>query len=343
MLEKMPAVNKVNKYYREMEKLGSLDYMTAFKKITDMYFYIINMSKDSDDSLFTSYIDGQLYEIEQALPLKYIVDFKTKFSEMDDSEFEHDYQEKIIKKATYEEDVLDFIVSTARNRLFLSTKDINDPNKYDSIILDNRCIEAATYVADICDVLKIKNKIYRIDPGFSQDLQLYYGNGYHFFNYITFEDKDYIIDCSYSQFFKMNQNNPLALNIDMDGCLPGIYMIQTASRLQTAKNILEYGWIKATDKSIKDYFDGFAMSYRNGLYYKDMNPVEYRTNYTAEDYMSFLKTTDNQSKREDVSYLGIPGELPLKYDIDFTDNTRFFEREEDNKKALRIIKKYKKV
>ena len=69
-------------------------------------------------------------------------------------------------------------------------------------------------------------------------------------------------------------------------------------RLELSNTLLSRGWIRLTDENIKNYFDGFALSFRNGIYYDKSRDYSYTTNYSASDYVSFLKGIDNQVKHE---------------------------------------------
>lgn len=89
------------------------------------------------------------------------------------------------------------------------------------------------------------------------------------------------------------------------------------SRKLTAKTLLEKGWIELTDVNCKNYFDGFALSYRNALYYEQLGKVDYTTNYTSDDYiMKFVFGCDSQILREGKENLGIQKRM-LKRDLSF--------------------------
>ena len=88
------------------------------------------------------------------------------------------------------------------------------------------------------------------------------------------------------------------------GCSPGIYMLYDNQHAKTALTILKRGWIEATDTNLKNYLDGFAISYRNGLYYDENNTLQYDTKYTAQEYREMLFGDKSQLDYEDEAWLG---------------------------------------
>ena len=81
-------------------------------------------------------------------------------------------------------------------------------------------------------------------------------------------------------------------------------MLMDKDRLKLSKDILEQGYVLLDDKNLKNYLDGFTISYRNGLYYEIMDDFSYTTKYTAEDYRIFLRHEDNQVNHECHQVLG---------------------------------------
>ena len=57
--------------------------------------------------------------------------------------------------------------------------------------------------------------------------------------------------------------------------------------------------------NIKDYYDGFALSYRNALYYENLGYIDFSTPYTADDYKKFMDGNDSQLNHEGYDNLGI--------------------------------------
>ena len=141
---------------------------------------------------------------------------------------------------------------------------------------------------------------------------IYNGSGYHYVVFAKVNNKKYLIDTTYAQFFTAKWNTLDRLGLcNVQNCLPGRYMIMNKERLLVAKKILRDGWIELTSDTFKHYLDGFTLSYRNGLYYERNNDFSYETPYTAKDYLSFLEGKDNQVKREGRELLGFQYE-PLR-------------------------------
>ncbi len=141
---------------------------------------------------------------------------------------------------------------------------------------------------------------------------------YHYIVLIERDNKTYIVDCTYSQFFSRYGNEIERLgNYCYIGCFPGIYMIKDKERERVARTILKRGWIELTEENGKHYFDGFALSYRNGLFYENLGVADYSTPYTIEDYHNFLFGDDSQLKREGRKYLGYQMEQLKKSDFKF--------------------------
>jgi hypothetical protein len=147
---------------------------------------------------------------------------------------------------------------------------------------------------------------------------LYNGAGYHYFNIVTISDKKYLVDCTYKQFFKTDKASLERLGIPLF-CppYPGTFMLLDEKRKEVAKTILKQGWIEATDENLKCYFDGFTISFRNGLYYENLGKISYDTDYTVEDYIRFIKGSDSQLKHENEECLGFQRKPLEDYTLKF--------------------------
>lgn len=83
----------------------------------------------------------------------------------------------------------------------------------------------------------------------------------HSISIVTIEDKKYIVDCAYRQFFpsqneKQEQNSE---RIDLSEiCL------KDERRKEVAEQVLKYGWIEATPENIKKYMDMFIENLTRG-------------------------------------------------------------------------------
>lgn len=246
----------------------------------------------------------KIISYEQIFPSEYIIDLTPKFDMNNNS--------KITNKSE-PIDILNYLVNETRKLLVLEQSWDTEKNiDIKDLILINKCKDASDIVKDLCDALNIESYVLMINPGYNKLDSLYNGDGFHYCVIVKLEDKYYLIDCTYSQFFLTKYNFLERLGIvGLSGCDLGIFMTMTESRNKVATKILEDGWIELTETTIKDYFDGFTISYRNGLYYEDTLDFSYTTEYTVDDYKRFILRSDWQTRHEKRRCLGYQRE-PLK-------------------------------
>lgn len=204
------------------------------------------------------------------------------------------------------DEFLNYIVYQVRKKIlaeFMRARGYYEDLK--SIGLTNTCEILSTWVLEECQKLGIKCKKVRIDPGFNRRKLLYDGMGFHYFNLATINGKTYLLDLSYKQFFKQKNNLIERLGVaGLVGCAPGVYMMVDEARSKLASDLIENGWIEFNSDNIKNYFDGFALSVRNGIYYELLGKIDYSTNYTSVDYLNFLSGKDDMFKHEPREGLG---------------------------------------
>ena len=206
---------------------------------------------------------------------------------------------------------------------------IQDWSKYATI--DFKRIRMNRYHTSICQMVKetlnelgIDSKIHYIYLGFDKDSGLKGRLLAHPFNLVKLRDTYFILDLSYQDFFLLKDNMINSLGIKgYPNPLPGIYMLQSKSRMSTAGDLLNCGYIELNEKNYKNYFDGFALSFRNGLYY-DNREISYTTDYSSTDYKMFLSRRDSQVKREGIMVLGTQ-KNSLDHDMDFSDGTNLYQ------------------
>ena len=173
-------------------------------------------------------------------------------------------------------------------------------------LLGARCDEVTFITEKICNRKGIEHKRIRINPGFLPSGN--YNGFYHYFSLVNLgQDRKYIIDITYKQFFTFRRAILERTGIlKNSGCYPGIFMLMNKSRQNTANVLLSNCWIKTSPQTLKNYFDGFMLYSRNGLYYDRMRKVEYVSEYTDEDYIRFLKQEDSVlnhgEKREEIGF-----------------------------------------
>lgn len=176
---------------------------------------------------------------------------------------------------------------------------------YDNLDVVNLCKPTTFLFKQYCDDNNIKCERVKIPAGFDEKANLYDGAGFHYFNIVTIENEKYIYDSTYKQFFKLKYNFLQRLGIvNFPLVHPGIYMIINDERRKAAEELLKKGFIIYNEKNLKNYLDGFALSYRNGLYYEQIGNTNYETDYTFDDYERFLFTDDSQVKHESLEVLG---------------------------------------
>lgn len=221
----------------------------------------------------------------------------------------------VSNKSYPEDDILNFIVFKLYEYILRAFE-----YRYQSINevdMANNCIACCYKVLEICASLKIPCEKVEIYPGYNDKARLFGLCGYHYFNIVTINNKKYLIDGSYKQFFKKSHSSLEEIGVPLTCApLPGIFMQQTKTRQQVAKKLLKDGWIELTEDTLKSYCDGFTLSFRNGLYY-ETHPKDFTTSYTAEDYLNFLSEKDNQTNHEQLEHLG-PLRKVLKQPLNFS-------------------------
>lgn len=303
----MANINKTYEEYikyftnmREMQKKQILDDNWVLKFI-NMY----NLSKQLINEDNYNEIKKYIELCECKVPYRYLLDLNVSFKE----DLTYSYLFKSIDDFSNIIELLNFIVLAARNIIFTENKYLSKvPYKksFESLDLSGMCYQCSSAVKLICDNLKIKNEIIRIDPGFNDKLKLMDGYGYHYFNILTINNKKYLLDLSYIQFFDINGCLLEKMGIyQRYGSYPGIYMMMNDDRKKLSKTLITNGWIELNENNMKHYFDGFALSNRNALYYENLGYIDFSTNYTANDYESFIYGDDNQANREGIDNLGI--------------------------------------
>ena len=168
------------------------------------------------------------------------------------------------------------------------------------------CSKASDIVDEVSLLMGAKSKSVIIYPGFKKDSDIPSELNFHYFNIVVINGKKYIVDCSYRQFFLLASNCLDRLGImHFTGISAGKAMLMDEKRKEVAMKILSDGYIEATEENIKAYLDGFAISFRNALFYEETNDFSYTTPYTALDYIHFLEGSDSQLDHESKKTLGL--------------------------------------
>ena len=287
-----------NKPYQRYERLDQI--LTEIKILAPTYFDGICMSDEYKDKVRD--IDNTIIRF----PVEYICDTSPQFRDVRNV---NNNITKSKRRDTFKiEDYLDYVVYYARKKLIGNRNLRKNFNTFDLI---NTCYEVSSFVKEGAERCDLECHIIRIDPGFDSDARLLNGMGYHYFNIIKYQDKYYLVDVSYSQFFTKRLTNFSRMGVPfIIPPMTGSYMVLDNYRNKVATIINKFGWIELTDEVIKAYFDGFALSYRNALYYEGKRLL-YKTKYTAKDYKNFLIGEDSQVHYEGTRVLGYQRE-PIK-------------------------------
>ena len=185
-----------------------------------------------------------------------------------------------------DEEKLMLIVQRERRRLSqLLDKDgmiydINNDN------LRGDCVNSANRICEDCFQKGIK----ATDLWTKNTLKVSKGLGHHF-SLVEIEGKQYIVDCTYRQFFSKTNNEPKDDTSFRD---PGMYMVADEKRRKVAEQILKNGWIEATPETLKCYLDGFIMADRKSF---DETGISY------EEYMEMLQTKVKNITTQDLAKL----------------------------------------
>lgn len=218
-----------------------------------------------------------------------------------------------------EEALINYLIYYERTRMHKALTKGNMNLPFNTIDLTNECMSAAVDFHNLCRSYGLKSYYFRIAPGYSDDIKLYGGNGYHYFNIVIINGHRYLVDLTYRQFFKTENNLRDRLGVmGLNGCHPGFYMMMNQSRQNTARGILRDGWVPGTAENLKNYLDGFTLSFRNGLYYEGKDPrYRYLVSYSLDDYARFLLFQDSMFRHEDIRMLGEQQEPLLNKKINF--------------------------
>ncbi len=300
----MATQTEINKIRRDMDKLNEELMFTSkpdkvIERLNEMYTFLkaispILHSEEGGISKFYYVLRAELASLEDfKLPFESIITMpKIDITYPDGKPDTKDH-----------EAILNYIVSVTRNAIYRKLT-VGNRSKIplEETDLANECYDCAWYSHDVAKDLGLEAKVLTIQPGFNP---MSYGQGMaHCCTVIEIDSIPYLVDCTYSQFFwtKRCLSGRLGL-MEYPGPAPGAFMVIDPERKKIAETILKQGWIENTPSVYKAYMDGFALCYRNGLYYEDTKDFTFRTSYTKENYDSFFSYDDDQFNHEKGSHL----------------------------------------
>ena len=228
---------------------------------------------------------------------------------------------KGLKNSTGHENILKYIVHMTRKAIF-ELRDFRYITKiipYDEINLAGYCEFASNTVAEICARMNIPCRVVTIGPGFIDNMSPESYNGIHCFAIVTLDGLDYLVDVTYNQFFSYDDAFFNRLGVPgFSSCSPGLFMNLDENRSQTSNSVLHEGYIFLTDQVLKDYLDGFVLSFLNGHYYLETGDYSGEVECKPEDYWEFVKSERPVAFAVSNECLGISN-IPISdpyYDFD---------------------------
>ena len=262
----------INNYHGEDRVLH---IRAAMNKVYKYYKSVIKTASFSDKRLINVFSLERLMKNEY-LPLESTPDF--------------DPSRNIIfpNSITSEFDciqALQYIVHETRMEHSKFKDVMNDP-------LEKCCINSSIDVDKVCKEKKVTCQSF----GLGMDLKI---GMFHYFNIVSFnlgngEIKEYIVDCTYRQFFTLADSFPERIGMPLNsGINIGRYMMMDERRKEIAEELLVNGFIECTPEVVKAYLDGFIVSGRNALYYESLGKThltkeDFVPSYTYEDYMNAI-------------------------------------------------------
>lgn len=287
---------------KENEILYSLnDISLKVDIIKNLYAYVKELApmfylEEENDFVWFENLVRLLLDCESFLDNEYILDISSN-----------------IDKCNKEEKLLGEIVALNRKYLWnLFTMHGKYRHEFDYYNLENYCEISCDNILSICQRKNISCHKIKIQDGFNHNIELFAGRGFHYFTILEIEDRKYLVDCTYKQFFQLKRGLLERIGIPyLSGCGAGTFMMMDEERSKIAKKIIQDGFILLTDDVFKCYMDGFLLSWRNGTYYEEINDFSYKTPYSASDYWNFLNENDDLFNYEDKILLGYQ-DKPLK-------------------------------
>ncbi len=266
----------MDEIYKFLKEIAPVFYYTSdFIDVTELYHDLVN-----DVKFIESYIPNTYFII----PCEPTFIFQK--------------EKPSVPNLNNPENLLDWLVYMAREQ-YAYTSFWTMKTSIEGLSFENECTNMSKKIANLCSKIGVDCKVKRINPGFEETARLYYGSNYHDICIVNINGESFLVDCTYRQFFMLKGNSLERIGIPyLSNTKPGIFMTLNNSRLKLSNTILSRGWINLTDENIKNYFDGFALSFRNGLYYDKTGDYSYTTNYSASDYIKFLEGLDSQVKHE---------------------------------------------
>lgn len=139
--------------------------------------------------------------------------------------------------------------------------------------LINKCDYVTKLMSDKLDELKIDYDVLETHKILGNDVLG------HMFLVVYIEDKGYIVDLSYLQFFLKDKCNK-SMYKEVNGLTycapdPGYYYIENVNDREIALSILENGYVELNDRTLKVYLDSFFKTRRGRRIEYDISSSTY--------------------------------------------------------------------
>ena len=133
-------------------------------------------------------------------------------------------------------------------------------------------------------------------------------NNAHAFNYLDTGARQFIADCSFSQFTKLYRMTPDIIKIpkELTNAEPAYFLLQTEEGKALLNQLLTYGYFELTSENLKLYLDSFVLSNRNAAYYLSNDTSLFESGISSEYYMNQLNNLLKNSIKTESGILRNP-------------------------------------
>ena len=237
-------IRELSKKYNEEKAI--------YLKLIDLYNKLIPISRELKNSGLI-FSDLEIFKLEEdirkgVIPLILTVESKPLIHDIDNELLPNLAEPKAFYSPSEVETLLKWTVNNTRKNLEI----LNDyKNNAD---LTGSC--GFSQFSSLYPLSKLGLKITINNVGSFCDMR-------HAFGTVTFptlingkiENIDYLIDCTYSQFLHLNR-----CNINCETISPGFFMASNYQTQKLASDLVQDGYMLATEENLKNYMYGFYMS-----------------------------------------------------------------------------------
>ena len=206
--------------------------------------------------------------------------------------YEKHLYKNYLEKYNTDNPVIDSLVFETRKRIC--------DNRYsalgDEYLTEQQCVIASiAFQKELEKQKNIEGQIFATSTSFGIP------NNAHAFNYLDTGNRQFIADCSFSQFTKLYRMTPDIIKIpkELTNAEPSYFLLQTEEGKELLNQLLTVGYFELTPKNLKLYLDSFVLSNRNAGYYLSNDTTLFESGISSEFYMNQLnKLLKNPIKKE---------------------------------------------